>query len=78
MVVLKYFLRLLLFVIVIGAFTYLLRYLILNLYVEMLVIYALPKLNFDLTIVSFFISFAFFGALSLNANYWKIKKSVSV
>ncbi len=78
MVVLKFFLRSLLFIIVILIFTYLLKYIILKLYIKMLVLYTLPKLNYDLTIISFLISFGFFGALSLNANYWKIGKKTSL
>ncbi len=76
MVVLKIVVRVIFFITLIFLGAYFVEFIISSCYKFMLTQYSLPKVEFDITLLSFFISALFLTFISLISNYWNVSKFV--
>ncbi len=68
----KIVLRVFVFILSIIFCSYLVEFVISIGYKFMLTQYSLPKIDFDITLISFFISALFLTFLSVISNFWKV------
>lgn len=73
---LKISVRFIVFVIMVVIGTFMVEFMISYLYKLLLTYYSLPKTEFNLTFLSFSISFVFFTFLSMVSDYWGLSKAV--
>ncbi len=76
--ILKIVWRVVVFILSVLLVSYLLKFLIAIGYNFMLNQYSLPKIDFDVTLLSLFISTLFLAFLSVVSDYWKISRFIKI
>ncbi len=76
--ILKIICRVIFFIVFIFLGAYFVEFVISASYKFMLTRYALPKVEFDITLLSFFISALFLSFLSIISNYWKVSSLAKI